>query len=79
MAIKDLYNKLETNEAQIAVIGLGYIGLPLLVELSNHFKLIGFDNNKEKIEDLKIGIDKNNEVKSSRFSWRVIPVRICTF
>ena len=49
-----------TNK-KIAVIGIGYVGLPLAVELSNHFNVIGYDENKSKINNLKIGIDNNQQ------------------
>jgi UDP-N-acetyl-D-galactosamine dehydrogenase len=48
----------------ICVVGLGYVGLPLAVELSNYFKIIGFDINKKRIDILKSGIDPNQEVES---------------
>ena len=47
----------------ISVIGLGYVGLPLAIELSRYFKVIGFDLNKNRIKKLKYGIDSNNDVK----------------
>jgi UDP-N-acetyl-D-galactosamine dehydrogenase len=46
---------------QIAVIGLGYVGLPLAVALSKHFKLIGIDVSEKRINELKKGFDINNE------------------
>jgi len=45
----------------IAVIGLGYVGLPLLLELAKKFKTIGFDIDKEKIKELQNNYDKTNE------------------
>ena len=42
---------------KIAVIGLGYVGLPLLIELNKKFSVIGYDIDKTKIYDLKNGID----------------------
>ena len=47
----------------ISVIGLGYVGLPLALELSRYFKVIGFDLNKNRIKKLNYGIDSNNDVK----------------
>lgn len=49
---------------KIAVIGLGYVGLPLLLELSKYFKVSGFDINKRRILDLKNGIDRTKEIKT---------------
>jgi UDP-N-acetyl-D-galactosamine dehydrogenase len=48
---------------KIAVIGLGYVGLPLAVNLAKHFKVIGFDINPQRIEELKRGIDRTGEVE----------------
>ena len=48
----------------ICVVGMGYVGLPLANELSKKFNVIGYDNNKKKIEDLSKSIDPNKEVKN---------------
>jgi len=47
----------------VCVIGLGYVGLPILVNLSKKFKPIGYDINKQRIRDLKKGKDLFNEFK----------------
>ena len=47
----------------VCVIGLGYVGLPLLINLSKKFKTIGYDINKQRIEDLKKGKDLFNEFR----------------
>lgn len=44
----------------IGVIGLGYVGLPLLIEFAKYFKVFGIDISKKRIKDLKKGIDYNN-------------------
>ena len=46
----------------VCVIGLGYVGLPILINLSKKFKTIGYDINKQRIKDLKKGKDLFNEV-----------------
>ncbi len=46
----------------ICVIGLGYVGLPLAVELANYYAVIGFDINEKRIDKLNNGIDPNGEV-----------------
>ena len=51
------YGDLENKKKKIAVIGLGYVGIPLLVSLSKYFDVIGFDINKERINSLK---ERNN-------------------
>ena len=42
---------------KIAIIGLGYVGLPLAVEFGKKYQTIGFDVNQERIDELKIGFD----------------------
>ena len=49
---------------KIGIIGLGYVGLPLAVEFGKHRPVIGFDINKERIEELKKGFDRTREVES---------------
>ncbi|MFT6802838.1 MAG: UDP-N-acetyl-D-galactosamine dehydrogenase [Salibacteraceae bacterium] len=55
-----------TNE-KIGVIGLGYVGLPLAIEFAKKFEVVGFDNNAERIADLKKGKDTNQEIDASNF------------
>jgi UDP-N-acetyl-D-galactosamine dehydrogenase len=52
---------MSTNQ-NIAVIGLGYVGLPLAVEFGKKIKTVGFDINKTRIEELKSGFDRTLEV-----------------
>lgn len=46
----------------LGVIGLGYVGLPLAVEFGKKYKVIGFDINEKRIEELKSGKDRTFEV-----------------
>ncbi len=46
---------------KIAVIGLGYVGLPLANAFSKKFQVIGYDNDFKKVQQLKNGIDKSNQ------------------
>ena len=41
------------NNKNIAIIGLGYVGLPLAIECGKKFKVIGFDINRTRVEELK--------------------------
>jgi len=50
------------RKQKIAVVGLGYVGLPLAVALAKHFPVIGFDINPTRIEELKKGYDRTREV-----------------
>ena len=53
---------------QIIVFGLGYVGLPLAIQLSRHRKVIGYDTNKEKIKSYKLGIDPSGECERGEFT-----------
>jgi UDP-N-acetyl-D-galactosamine dehydrogenase len=52
------------SEDKVAIIGLGYVGLPLAVEFAKKFFVIGFDVNKQRISELNTGLDKTLEVES---------------
>ena len=53
---------------KIAVVGLGYVGLPLAIELGKKFLTIGYDINKIRVNELKNGIDINQEIKKKDIS-----------
>lgn len=53
---------LQNNDIKIAVIGLGYVGLPLAVEFGRKYKTVGFDINETRIQELTEGIDNTLEV-----------------
>lgn len=63
-----MYKKLVSKEATIAVIGLGYVGLPLALEFSKMFNVIGFDINESNIEKLKNKIDPSCELPTESFN-----------
>ena len=52
---------MQYSEASIAIVGLGYVGLPLAVEFGNKRKVIGFDSNEARIKELKKGLDNTLE------------------
>lgn len=54
----------DIDSTRLAVIGLGYVGLPLAVEFSKKFPSIGFDLNEERIAELQQGIDVTREVRA---------------
>jgi UDP-N-acetyl-D-galactosamine dehydrogenase len=62
-----LYAELLNKEKSIAVIGLGYVGLPLALELGKHFRVIGFDINQERVSLMQKGIDPTRELEPSAF------------
>ena len=57
-----LYEKLINREANLAVVGLGYVGLPIAVAFAEKVNTIGFDINEEKIADYQNGVDPTQEV-----------------
>ena len=57
---------LDAKNFRIAVIGLGYVGLPLAVEFGKKFKTIGFDNNKERVTNLLNKKDTTKEVSKKQ-------------
>lgn len=57
------FKNLIAQKEAIAVIGLGYVGLPLAIALARHFKVIGFDINKFRVEELSQGKDSTQEVE----------------
>ena len=56
------------SQSKIAIIGLGYVGLPLAVEFAKKYQVIGFDINKYRIEELKKNIDNTLEIKDEAIS-----------
>ncbi|WP_411768236.1 nucleotide sugar dehydrogenase [Winogradskyella sp. A3E31] len=52
----------ETNQPTIAIIGLGYVGLPLAVEFAKQYKVLGYDIKDDRVEALKSGVDETLEV-----------------
>lgn len=57
-----LYEKIVAKEAKVALVGLGYVGMPIAVAFAKKVDVIGFDLNAEKIEMYKNGFDPTNEV-----------------
>lgn len=57
-----MINVTTSPETQLAVVGLGYVGLPLAVAFARKYPLIGFDISQRKISDYMVGIDATNEV-----------------
>ena len=57
-----LYERIVSGEEKIALVGLGYVGMPIAVSFAKKVKVIGYDLNKEKINMYKQGIDPTKEV-----------------
>ena len=71
---------------KIAVVGLGYVGLPIAVAFGKHGPVVGFDINKTKIDELKQGIDRTGEVSKedlaatkTHFTWEPTELKAADF
>ena len=60
-----LYEQIISHEESIAIIGLGYVGMPIAVSFAKKVNVIGFDVNNLKINLYKSGLDPTNEVGDS--------------
>ena len=60
-----LCRRLLAREATVAVIGLGYVGLPLAVALARHFRVAGFDIDPARVQELQTGHDRTAEVDTA--------------
>ncbi len=56
---------------KICIIGLGYVGLPIAVEFAKKYDVIGYDVNKQRIEELKNGFDGTNEVSNEQLNQKL--------
>ena len=68
----NLINKLESGEASICVVGLGYVGLPLALEFAKKFSVVGYDFKADRVEMMKRSQDPSQEIDSSEFKNRKI-------
>lgn len=73
--------KQNTNDRKVAVVGLGYVGLPIAVAFGKYHPTIGFDINKSKIEELQKGFDRTGEVsaddlKASQVQYTAEPAEL---
>ena len=62
-----MYQDLIEKKKTLAVIGLGYVGLPIALEFAKKIKVIGFDINAQRVEMMRNGIDPSQELESSAF------------
>ena len=57
------------TKPNIAIIGLGYVGLPLAVEFAKKYRVIGFDINRQRVNELVNGYDRTQEVDPDSLAW----------
>ena len=62
-----MYNKLVNKEAKLALVGLGYVGLPIALEFARKISVIGFDINEERLAKMRQGIDPCKELDHNAF------------
>jgi len=63
-----MYNKLVNKEAKLAVIGLGYVGLPIALEFAKKMSVIGFDIKQDRVDLMNNNIDPSRELPSEAFN-----------
>ncbi len=62
-----MYHNLIEKKSKLAVIGLGYVGLPIALEFARKISVIGFDINEKRIEMMKKSVDPSNELEKEAF------------
>ena len=77
---------MDNSNYKISVSGLGYVGLPVLIAFSKLDEVVGFDINSQRIHDLSLGLDKNNEVNKEdlmnsniKFSNNIQDIKVANF
>lgn len=65
MKFDKIYSGLISGNETLALVGLGYVGMPIAVEFAKHINVIGFDINEKRVNEYKNGIDSTNEVGDS--------------
>lgn len=62
MEFNQIYDGLISGKESLALVGLGYVGMPIAVEFAKHIRVIGFDINEKRVHEYTDGIDSTNEV-----------------
>lgn len=62
MEFNNIYSGLISGEKKLALVGLGYVGMPIAVEFAKHIHVIGFDINEKRVNEYANGVDATNEV-----------------
>lgn len=80
MQFNNIYQGLISGTEKLALVGLGYVGMPIAVEFAKHVKVIGFDINEKRVNEYKNGIDATNEVgeaiKNTTVDFTADPTRL---
>ena len=67
-----MYQELKEKKKKLAVLGLGYVGLPIALEFAGHIEVIGFDINEERLEKMRNKIDPSGELDEKAFENKSI-------
>lgn len=62
MKFNQIYNGLITGKEKLALVGLGYVGMPIAVEFAKHVNVIGFDIDEKRVDEYQHGIDATDEI-----------------
>ncbi len=80
MEFNTIYKDLISGKEKLALVGLGYVGMPIAVEFAKHIKVIGFDINEKRISEYKNGVDSTNEVgeaiKDTKVEFTADPTKL---
>ena len=80
MDFNGIYQGLISGTEKLALVGLGYVGMPIAVEFAKHVNVIGFDINEKRVNEYRNGIDATNEVgeaiKSTTVDFTADPTRL---
>ena len=80
MEFNNIYQNLISGKEKLALVGLGYVGMPIAVEFAKHIPVIGFDINEKRVNEYKNGIDATNEVgeaiKDTKVDFTADPSRL---
>lgn len=80
MEFNHIYEGLISGKEKLALVGLGYVGMPIAVEFAKHVNVIGFDINEKRVNEYKNGIDSTNEVgeaiKNTTVDFTADPARL---
>ena len=80
MEFNNIYQGLISGSEKLALVGLGYVGMPIAVEFAKHVHVIGFDINEQRVNEYRNGIDATNEVgeaiKNTTVEFTADPTRL---
>ena len=80
MQFNNIYQGLINGTEKLALVGLGYVGMPIAVEFAKHINVIGFDINEKRVNEYANGIDSTNEVgdaiKNTTVDFTADPARL---